>query len=132
MWKILKLTMDTTRQNKVSRLVQKEAANYFLFNAAEYPGAMVSVTETRITPDLAEARLYISIFPADKRKETFELIEKKSRDIRYALGKELRHQLRIIPELKFFLDDSLDYAERINYLLEKAKRPHTDDSTIEE
>jgi ribosome-binding factor A len=124
--------MDTTRQNKVSRLVQKEAANYFLFNAAEYPGAMVSVTETRITPDLAEARLYISIFPADKRKETFELIEKKSRDIRYALGKELRHQLRIIPELKFFLDDSLDYAERINYLLEKAKRPHTDDSTIEE
>ena len=132
MLKILKLLMDTTRQNKVSRLVQKEAANYFLFNAAEYPGAMVSVTETRITPDLAEARLYISIFPADKRKATFELIEKKSRDIRYALGKELRHQLRIIPELKFFLDDSLDYAERINYLLEKAKRPNTDDTTTEE
>ena len=124
--------MDTTRQNKVSRLVQKEAANYFLFNAAQYPGAMVSVTETRITPDLAEARLYISIFPADKRKDTFDLIEKKSKDIRYALGKELRHQLRIIPELKFFLDDSLDYAERINYLLEKAKRPHSDDSTTPE
>ena len=132
MLKILKLLMDTTRQNKVSRLVQKEAANYFLFNAAEYPGAMVSVTETRITPDLAEARLYISIFPADKRKATFELIEQKSRDIRYALGKELRHQLRIIPELKFFLDDSLDYAERISYLLEKAKRPNTDDTTTEE
>lgn len=121
--------MDTTRQNKVSRLVQKEAANYFLFNAAEYPGAMISVTETRVTPDLAEARLYVSIFPADKRKETIELIEKKSKDIRYALGQELRHQLRIIPDLTFFLDDSLDYAERINYLLEKAKHPHTDNTT---
>ncbi|MCR5455877.1 MAG: ribosome-binding factor A [Bacteroidales bacterium] len=120
--------MDSTRQNKVSRLVQKEAANYFLFNAAQFPGAMISVTETRVTPDLSDARLYVSIFPADKRKATFELIEKKNKDIRYALAQELRHQLRIIPNLRFVLDDSLDYAERINYLLEKAKHPNTDNT----
>lgn len=126
LWKNFKIVkMDTTRQNKVSRLVQKEAANFFLHHAAEFPGAMISVTEVRITPDLAEARLFVSIFPADKRKNIIELIEKKNKEIRYTLGKELRHQLRIIPELVFMEDKSLDYAERINELLDKNKDEKT-------
>ena len=107
--------------------MQKETANYFLFHATEFPGAMVSVTDVTVTPDLAEARLYVSIFPADKRKGTLALINQKNKDIRYAIGKEMRHQLRIIPALNFMLDESLDRAERINELLEKAKRPHSTD-----
>ncbi|MCQ2249798.1 MAG: 30S ribosome-binding factor RbfA [Bacteroidales bacterium] len=118
--------MDNTRQNKVSRLLLKEAANYFLHNAGEFPGAMVSVSEVRITPDLSEARIFVSIFPQTKRKEIFDLIDVKTKDIRYAIGKEVRHQLRIVPNLIFMMDNSLDYAERINELLEKDKNLHSE------
>ncbi len=113
--------MDNTRQNKVSRLLLKEAANYFLHNAGEYPGAMISVSEVRITLDLSEARVFVSIFPQTKRQEVFNLIDVKTKDIRFAIGKEVRHQLRIVPNLIFMMDNSLDYAERINELLDKDK-----------
>ena len=109
--------MDSTRQNKISRLIQKETAQYFITNAGEFPGAMVSVSEVRITPDLDEARIFVSIFPTDKRDAVLGLIENDNKKIRYALGQKLRYQLRRIPNLVFFLDQSLDYAERIDQLL---------------
>lgn len=115
--------MDNTRQNKVSRLLQKEAASYFMRNAGMFPGAMVTVSEVRITPDLSDARIFVSIFPAAKRQEVFSLIQQKTKDVRFAIGKEVRHQLRIVPNLIFTLDNSLDYAERINELLEKDNIP---------
>lgn len=109
--------MDTTRQSKISRLIQKEAAQYFITNATEFPGAMVSVSEVRITPDLDEARIFVSIFPTDKKETIFAAIENANKQIRYALGQKLRYQLRRIPNLVFFLDQSLDYAEKIDQLL---------------
>ena len=82
-------------------------------------GVMVSVTRTKISPDLGICTAYLSIFPSEKAEELLENIHKNEKAIRYELGKRIRHQVRIIPELRFFIDDSLDYIERIDELLKK-------------
>lgn len=109
--------MESTRQSKISRLIQKELSEIFLLEAKSMNGVLVSVTSTRISPDLSIARVYISVFPSDRSDEIVKNLNKNMRSIRFELGNRLRHQLRIIPELKFFLDDSLDYLERIDELL---------------
>ncbi len=113
--------MDSTRQSKVSRLLQKEIANYFLLHASDYKGVMISVTEVRITSDLDEARIFVSIFPPASRKTIFDEIDINTKDIRFEVAKKIRYQLRRIPNFIFMLDESLDYAERINQLLDKNK-----------
>ena len=109
--------MESTRQSKISRLIQKELSEIFLLEAKSMNGVLVSVTSTRISPDLSIARVYISVFPSDRSDEIVKNLNKNMRSIRFELGNRLRHQLRIIPEMKFFLDDSLDYLERIDELL---------------
>ena len=110
--------MDSTRQQKVARLIQKDLAEIFRSRARQFgTGVIISVTVVRITPDMGLAKIYLSIFPSEKGSETLELIEKASVSLRYDLGKLLGKQLRIIPELRFYIDDSLDYAERIDELL---------------
>ena len=118
--------MDATRQNKISRLVQKEAASYFLTHQGEYPGAIISVTEVRVTPDLDEARIFISIFPTNLRTKVFAKITADIKQIRFELDDKMRYQLRRIPNLLFMPDDSLDYAERIEQLLNKDKNLNAD------
>jgi len=113
--------MDTTRQNKISRLVQKEAASYFLAHQGEYPGVIISVTEVRVTPDLDEARIFVSIFPTNLRTKVLAKITANIKQIRYELAAKMRYQLRRIPNLLFMTDESLDYAERIEQLLSKDK-----------
>ena len=105
--------METTRQNKISRLLQKELSEIFLLQTKAMPGTLVSVSAVRISPDMSIARVYLSVFPSEKAEE----IVKNMKTIRYELGTRVRHQLRIIPELKFFVDDSLDYIEKIDSLL---------------
>lgn len=80
---------------------------------------LVSVSAVRISPDLSIARGYLSIFPSEKAQEILKNINDNSKALRYELGTRVRHQLRIIPELKFFIDDSLDYIEKIDELLKK-------------
>ncbi|MCC8188032.1 MAG: 30S ribosome-binding factor RbfA [Bacteroides sp.] len=109
--------METTRQNKIARLLQKELSDIFLLQAKAMSGTLVSVSVVRISPDLSIARVYLSIFPSDKSAEMVKNINENTRSIRYELGTRVRHQLRIIPELKFFVDDSLDYLEKIDSLL---------------
>ncbi|MCD8081397.1 MAG: 30S ribosome-binding factor RbfA [Bacteroides sp.] len=109
--------METTRQNKIARLLQKELSDIFLLQAKAMSGTLVSVSVVRISPDLSIARVYLSIFPSDKSEEMVKNINENTRSIRYELGTRVRHQLRIIPELKFFVDDSLDYLEKIDSLL---------------
>lgn len=109
--------METTRQNKIARLLQKELSDIFLKQAKAMPGVIVSVSVVRISPDLSVARAYLSIFPSEKGEDLLKNINENARSIRYELGTRVRHQLRIIPELKFFLDDSLDYLEKIDSLL---------------
>ena len=111
--------METTRQNKISRLIQKELSEIFLLQTKSMNGVLVSVSADRISPDMSIARVYLSVFPSERSQEIVKNINDNMKSIRYELGTRVRHQLRIIPELKFFVDDSLDYAERIDELLKK-------------
>lgn len=111
--------METTRQNKISRLIQKELSEIFLLQTKSMNGVLVSVSAVRISPDISIARVYLSVFPSERSQEIVKNINDNMKSIRYELGTRVRHQLRIIPELKFFVDDSLDYAERIDELLKK-------------
>jgi ribosome-binding factor A len=111
---------ESTRQLKIARLIQRELATYFQRELHTVClGSLVSVTVVRITPDLSIARIYLSIFPHDKIKETLDSINLNNKTIRYYLGTQVKNQLRIIPELEFFIDDSLDYIEKIDNLLKK-------------
>jgi ribosome-binding factor A len=111
--------MQETRQNKIARLLQKELSVIFQEQTRAMHGVMVSVTRTKISPDLSICTAYLSIFPSDKGEELLNNIKKNEKTIRYDLGTRVRNQLRIIPELRFFIDDSLDYIEHIDELLKK-------------
>ncbi len=112
--------MESTRQKKVSRLLQKELSAIFQKEVHALLGnVMVSVTIVRVSPDLANANIFVSIFPVDKPKEALKVIKKNCGIIRKRLGESVRNQLRIVPLLEFFLDDSAAYAEEIDRLLKK-------------
>jgi ribosome-binding factor A len=111
--------MQETRQNKIARLLQKELSLIFQEQTRAMHGVMVSVTRTKISPDLSICTAYLSIFPSEKGEELIQNITRNEKQIRYELGTRVRHQMRIIPELRFFIDDSLDYIERIDELLRK-------------
>lgn len=110
--------MESTRQKKVARLVQKELANYFLKESRNlYAGAFITVTTVRMSPDLSHARVYLSLFKSPDAKALLNQIIAEKKDIRRHLGEMVRKQLRIVPDMDFFLDDSLDYFENIERLL---------------
>lgn len=108
----------TLRQNKVSRLIQKELAAFFQQESRTlFKGKMISVTVVRISKDLSVAKAYISIFPSEGADEMLALIKQINGQIRGYLGHKVGKQLRIVPELEFFLDDSLDYIDNIDKAL---------------
>ncbi len=110
--------MESTRQQKVSRQLQKDISDIFLHEAAEYlRGVLVSVTKVRISPDLALAKVYVSVFPFEKSEAILHTLISHVSQIRRALGIRVRSQLRIVPELAFHIDDSLEYVENIDRLL---------------
>ena len=108
--------METTRQNKIARLIQKELSDIFQKQTMHMRGVL---SACRISPDMSICRAYLSVFPSGKAEEIVENINTNQRQVRYELGTRLGKQLRIIPELKFFVDDSLDYAQHIDDLLKK-------------
>ena len=110
--------METTRQQKIERLLQKELADIFQKQTAQMRDTLVSVSKVRISPDLSVMRGYLSVFPSERAEEIIGNINAQASQLRYELGQRVRHQLRIIPEIKFFQDDSLDYLERIDQLLQ--------------
>ena len=113
-------SMESTRQKKVSRLVQKELSVIFQQLTQEMLGnIMVSVTIVRISPDLADANIFLSIFPVDNPTEALKVVKSSTIIIRKKLGESVRNQLRIVPTLQFHLDDSAAYAEEIDRLLKK-------------
>lgn len=108
----------STRQLKVARELQKHLAEIIRSKGmAVFGGAMISVTEVRISPDLSVAKVYVSIFPSSKAENAMQIINDNAKAIRGELGHIVAKQLRIVPELVFHLDTSLDYAEHINELL---------------
>ncbi len=111
--------MQETRQNRISRLLQKELATIFQQQTMKTHGVLVSVTRVRISPDLSICTAYLSIFPSERSEEIIANIRKNERTLRYELGTRVGKQLRIVPEVRFFIDDSLDYIEHIDELLKK-------------
>ncbi len=109
--------METTRQNKISRLIQKELSDIFQKQTSSMRGVLVSVSACRISPDLSICRAYLSVFPSERAQEIVQNINNNQKQVRYELGTRVGKQLRIIPELKFFIDDSLDYVDHIDELL---------------
>ena len=109
--------METTRQNKISRLIQKELSDIFQKQTSSMRGVLVSVSACRISPDLSVCRAYLSVFPSERAQEIVQNINNNQKQVRYELGTRVGKQLRIIPELKFFIDDSLDYVDHIDKLL---------------
>jgi ribosome-binding factor A len=112
--------MNSTRQNKVARLIQKELGDIFLKESKDhYGGKMISVTVVRMTPDLGLAKVYLSVYPMQGEKDPLSEVHENQSRLRYELGNRIRHQVRIVPELVFIIDDSLDYLENIERLLKK-------------
>ena len=112
--------MDSTRQLKVSRLIQKELGSIFQKDAQSLFGSvMITVTQVRVSPDLGVAKVYVSLFPVKDKEAVLKLIKTKTNELRKKLGNEIKKQVRVIPDLMFFLDDSIDYAEHIDKLLSK-------------
>ncbi|GAB6123275.1 30S ribosome-binding factor RbfA [Dysgonomonas termitidis] len=109
--------MDTTRQQKINRLIQKELSEIFRKQTQQMRGVLVSVSTVRVSPDLGLAKVYLSIFPSGQAKDLLANIKTNVKALRFDLGQKVGKQLRVIPELSFYLDDSLDYLENIDKLL---------------
>lgn len=113
--------MASTKQNKVARLLQKELGDIFRKKSKLFGNKMITVTVVRISPDLLIAKVYLSIYPSRDNATTLELVREHGSEIRYELGNRIRNQVRKIPELNFFIDDTLDYIENIDRLLHDDK-----------
>ena len=124
--------MESTRQAKIARLLQKELSEIFRRETAAMGGVLVSVSAVRVSPDLSIAHAYLSIFPSGKAEEILKNINNSAKTIRFELAKILRYQLRKTPELSFFIDDSLDYIEHIDNILKQDTALHREDKAEEE
>lgn len=112
--------MDSTRQQKIARQIQRDIAEILQKELADVcRGSLVTVTTVRVSPDLAYAKIYISIFPFERNAELLAAIKEQGWLVRKLLGSRIRNQLKVVPELEFFLDDSLEYIENIDNLLNK-------------
>lgn len=110
--------MESKRQQKISRLLQKDLGEILrIFGSEHLHGYMVTVTKVNISPDMSLARVYLSLFGPKEKAEVFNAIKQHKKEIRHQLGVRVKGQLRIIPDLDFYIDDSLDYIENIDKLL---------------
>lgn len=114
------MEQESTRQLKVAKELQRDMAEIIRSKGmAMFGGALVSVSGVKISPELSVAKIYVSIFPSDKADKVMEILEENVRSLRGELGNRVARQLRIVPEITFFRDDSLDYVEHIEELLKK-------------
>lgn len=112
--------MESMRQQKVARLMQKDMGDIFQREGRTlFPNAMITVTKVHVTKDMSIAKVYLSLFITGDKEQLMESIKKHTGEFRYKLAKRIGKQVRIIPEIHFYLDDSLDYIENIEKLLDE-------------
>ena len=112
--------MENTRQQKVAKQIQKGIADIFQREGAHLVrGMLVTVTTVRVSPDFGYAKIYVSVFPFEQHKALLATLEENNWFIRRQLGQRIRNQLKNVPELQFFLDDSLEYIEQIDEALKR-------------
>jgi len=117
--------METNRQKKIASVLQRDLVDVLQGAATQggMKGIIISVTKVKVTVDLSIAKVYLSIFPNDKGKELIEGIKDNTVSIRHEIAQRTRHQLRRMPELEFFLDDSLEYIDNIDKSLKGSEDP---------
>lgn len=107
--------MESKRQQKFARVIQKELGEVFQREGSHYlPGVMITITQIRVTSDLSIAKVYLSFFKAISSNQALLSIQSQAREIRYKLGEKIRDQVRAVPQLNFFLDDTQEYSERMD------------------
>lgn len=112
--------MSSIRLEKIGSLIKRELSIIFQQNMSNmFGGLMITVTQVRVSPDLGNSKIYLSFFPTEKKEEGIVLVNEKTAAIRGLLGDATGKQLRKIPNLSFYIDDSLDYFEEIDRLLKK-------------
>ncbi|PKP39478.1 MAG: ribosome-binding factor A [Bacteroidetes bacterium HGW-Bacteroidetes-15] len=112
--------MEGTRLNKVSRQIQKDLGEILQRQSQSlFLGKLITVTAVRVSPDLGIAKVYVSIFPTEKKEDVMDILKQNTKSIRFELGQRIKNQMRIVPELAFYIDDSLDYIENIDRLLKE-------------
>jgi ribosome-binding factor A len=116
--------MDSTRQQKFARLIQKELAEIFQRDIKSYfGGAFITVTTVRVSPDLGVAKVFLSLMLAKDKNALLETVNENRKAIRKALGEKIRNQARIIPELIFHIDDNVEYAAHMEEIFNKIPKP---------
>lgn len=117
--------METKRQSRIAKVIQKDLAEILQGDIRKngIKNLLISVTKVHVTPDLSLARAYVSIFPSDKANELIEAINKNAKQIKHAVAQRVKHQLRKMPDLEFYTDDTLDYIEKIDKELNSGDNP---------
>jgi len=125
--------MESKRQQKFAGVLQEELAQVFQREGASFlPNTLVTITRVRVSPDLAVAKVYLSFFNTNNTTLSINTINAHAGEIRYKLGSRIRHQVRVVPELTFFVDDTNEYVERMDHLFDKiAKEPRQKDEDSE-
>jgi len=125
--------MESKRQQKFAGVIQEDLAAIFQREGMNYlPNTLVTITKVRVTPDLAIARVFLSFFNGTNNQLALQTIKSHGNEIRYKLGARIKDQVRIVPQLEFFVDDTSDYVERMDKIFEKIskedRQPDTDDN----
>jgi ribosome-binding factor A len=120
---------ESKRQQRFAGVIQQDLAEMFQREGNNWaPGAFITVTRVRVTPDLSLARIYLSFLNTQTAKDDLQSIKGKINEIRYKLGVRIKNQARIVPQLEFFLDDTNEYVEHMDRLFEKiSKEPRQPD-----
>jgi ribosome-binding factor A len=125
--------MESKRQQRFAGVLQEELAQVFQREGASFlPNTLVTITRVRVSPDLAVAKVYLSFFNTNNTTLSINTVNAHAGEIRYKLGSRIRHQVRVVPELTFFVDDTNEYVERMDHLFDKiAKEPRQKDEDSE-
>jgi len=120
------MNTESKRQQRFGGVIQQDLAEIFLREGNLWlPGAMITVTRVRMTPDLSIARVYLSFFNTKESEESIEKIRSRTKEIRFKLGQKIKNQAKNVPELEFFADDSLEYSEQMNKIFDEISKTPT-------
>lgn len=120
--------MESKRQQKFSKLIQKELSDLFQKEGLSFhENTIVTITLVRVTPDFSLARVYLSIYNSPNPALLLNLIKAQTKELRYKLGARIRNQVRVIPNLEFFIDDSMEYASKMDQLFNELNKPKEDE-----
>jgi ribosome-binding factor A len=124
--------METKRQQKFARVIQKELSETLQKEGWSFHGnSIVTITMVRMSPDLSIAKVYLSIFNAENNELLLNELRAKSREIRYKLGEKIRNQVRVIPSIDFFIDDSMEYVSKMEKLFDAINKPKEGETPTE-